>query len=112
VSFQGPDGKFPGIPLTELSADQRQVVRDVLGLLLEPYRLSDRDEALRCLDAQGGLDRCSLAFYQSEDIGDDQVWDIWRLEGPSFVWHFRGSPHVHVWVNVADSPDVPLNAAG
>ena len=39
----------------------------------------------------------------AEDIGDDRVWDNWRLEGPSFVWHFRGSPHVHVWVNVADS---------
>jgi len=38
------------------------------------------------------------------------VWDNWRLEGPSFVWWFRGSPHVHVWVNVADSPDVELNA--
>ena len=25
----------------------------------------------------------------------------WRVEGPAFVWHFRGAPHVHVWVNVA-----------
>jgi hypothetical protein len=51
-----------------------------------------------------------LAFYRRGDIGDDGVWDNWRLEGPSFVWHFRGAPHVHVWVNVADSPDVPTNA--
>jgi hypothetical protein len=34
------------------------------------------------------------------------------LEGPSFVWHFRGSPHVHVWVNVADNPSVAITTAG
>jgi hypothetical protein len=26
------------------------------------------------------------------------------------VWYFRGNPHVHVWVNIADSPNVELNA--
>jgi hypothetical protein len=51
-----------------------------------------------------------LAYYAQNDIGKDGGWDIWRLEGPSFVWHYRGAPHVHVWVNVADSPNVKLNA--
>jgi hypothetical protein len=55
------------------------------------------------------LDACSLSFYSDRDIGKDQVWDNWRLEGPSFVWHYRGAPHVHVWVNVADSPAVETN---
>jgi len=63
-----------------------------------------------CLKAQGGLDACSLAFYAESDMGDDGVWDNWRLEGPSFVWHFRGKPHVHIWINVADDPSVELNA--
>ena len=45
-------------------------------------------------------------------IGDDQEWDNWRLEGPSFVWYFRGTPHVHVWVNVADDSSVETNAKG
>ena len=58
----------------------------------------------------GGLDSCHLTFYSDKDIGNDKVWDNWRLEGPSFVSHFRGNPHVHVWVNVADSPKVKLNA--
>ena len=65
-----------------------------------------------CLKKQGGLDNCSLAFYQDGDIGDDGVWDNWRLEGPSFVWYFRGSPHVHMWVNIGDSAEVKLNAQG
>jgi hypothetical protein len=42
--------------------------------------------------------------------GRDGVWDNWRLEDPAFVWHYRGAPHVHVWVNVADDPSVKLNA--
>ncbi len=112
VGFQGREGRFPGVPISELSADQRSHAQEVLRTLLDPYRLADREEVLDCLEAQGGLDACSLAFYQSDDIGDDGVWDVWRLEGPSFVWHFRGSPHVHVWVNVADDSSVKLNAAG
>ncbi|MEX0937481.1 MAG: DUF3500 domain-containing protein [Pirellulales bacterium] len=108
--FRGKDGDFEGIPLTELSSDQKEHVQKVLQKLIEPYRQSDRDEVVQCLKAQGGLDACHLAFYQSNDIGNDGVWDNWRLEGPSFVWYFRGAPHVHVWVNVADDPSVKLNA--
>ena len=101
---------FRGVPVTELSADQKGHLQAVVRKLLEPYRQYDRDEVRACLQAQGGLDACSLAFYQEGDIGKDGVWDNWRLEGPSFVWHFRGAPHVHVWVNVADHADVKLNA--
>ena len=112
VAFQGPDGKFPGIPVTELAGDQKGVLEKVLESLLEPYREGDRKEAMKCLKAQGGLDACSLAFYKDGDIGDDKLWDNWRLEGPSLVWYFRGEPHVHIWINVADDPSVKLNARG
>jgi hypothetical protein len=109
VAFQGPAGKFPGLPVADMSSDQKGLVQEVLTTLVEPYRQSDRDEALSCLSAQGGLDKCSLAFYREGDIGNDQVWDCWRLEGPSFVWYYRGAPHVHVWVNVANDPGVKTN---
>jgi hypothetical protein len=108
VAFRGA-GQLPGIPLTEMSRDQKEQVQKVLQKLLEPYRQSDRDEVATCLKAQGGLDRCSLAFYKDGDIGNDKIWDCWRLEGPAFVWYFRGTPHVHVWVNVADDPSVATN---
>ncbi len=110
VAFKGSAGGLPGIPVTELSDDQREELQKVLAVLLEPYRQSDRDEVSACLKAQGGLDKCALAFYQDGDIGGDGVWDCWRLEGPAFVWYFRGTPHVHVWVNVASDPAVKLNA--
>ncbi|HWL84706.1 MAG TPA: hypothetical protein VNO21_02830, partial [Polyangiaceae bacterium] len=82
----------------------------VLLALVEQYRKEDQEEALACLKRQGGLDKCSLASYKEEDIGNDGEWDNWRLEGPSFVWYFRGAPHVHVWVHVANSPKAELNA--
>jgi hypothetical protein len=82
----------------------------VLGTRLEMFRNEDRDEAQACLAARGGLNVCRLAYYADGDIGDDRVWDNWRLEGPAFVWHYRGDPHVHVWVNIADTPDIKLNA--
>jgi hypothetical protein len=110
VGFKGPDGAFPGVRLSELSSDQTEQVKKVMELLLGHYRQVDQKEAAACLDKQGGLEKCSLAFYKDGNIGDDEVWDCWRIEGPSFVWYFRGSPHVHVWVNVADTHEVKLNA--
>ncbi|MGO8746545.1 MAG: DUF3500 domain-containing protein [Thermoguttaceae bacterium] len=110
IGFQGPQGKFPGIAVHDLSPDQKQHVEIVLEKLIEPYRQSDRDRVDACLKSQGGLDKCHLAFYEEGHLGNDRIWDIWRLEGPAFVWHFRGSPHVHTWVHVADEPSIKLNA--
>jgi len=112
VEFQGAMGKFPGIPVHEFADEQKNELQKVLMALVEPYRKEDQEEALECLQKQGGLDKCSLAFYKEGDIGNDGEWDCWRLEGPSFVWYFRGYPHVHVWVNVADDASVKLNAQG
>lgn len=111
VGFHGT-AALPGLAVADMSPDQRALVQDVLAKLIEPYRQSDRDSVTACLKAQGGLDKCALAFYRDGDLGGDQVWDCWRLEGPSFVWYFRGTPHVHVWVNVADNPEVKTNTAG
>ena len=110
VGFRGQKGSFQGIPVTEMSVDQKEHMQSVLKLLLEPFRQSDQDEVTRCLKTQGGLDACHLAFYKEGDLGKDGLWDNWRLEGPSFVWYFRGKPHVHVWVNVADTAKIKLNS--
>ena len=110
VGFRGPNGQFDGIAVSDFSPDQKEHLQSVLKLLLEPFRQTDRDEVTRCLKVQGGLDACRLAFYKEGDLGNDGTWDNWRLEGPSFVWYFRGTPHVHVWVNVADTPHIELNS--
>ena len=56
---------------------------------------------MEIVKAAGGVDKLHMAFYEQGDLEGDKVWDIWRLEGPSFVWHFRGAPHVHAYINIA-----------
>src|SRR5262249_52021899 len=70
VQFRGKDGGIPGIPVAELSSDQKEHARGVLKTLLEPYRQSDQTEAVKMVDAQGGLDACRLAFYRKSARGE------------------------------------------
>lgn len=100
VPIQGREGSFPGISVGELSSDQKELVEQVIKVILAPYRQEDVDEAVEMLKAGGGLESLHMAFYKKGDLKNDQVWDIWRVEGPSFVWHFRGAPHVHAYVNI------------
>lgn len=98
-----------GLPVAALSQDQKQHLAQTLGVLVEPFRAADRARVMECLARQGGLDHCHLTFARDGRMSAPH-WDNWRLEGPSLVWHFRGFPHVHVWVHVADDPAVPVNA--
>jgi hypothetical protein len=106
VRLKGKGGEFPGLPVEAMSRDQKALVRDVLSDLLLPFRKTDATEARKLIDGAGGIDRLHMAFYQQADIGNDGVWDVWRLEGPSMIWYFRGSPHVHTWVHVRTAPEM------
>ncbi len=101
IRLQGAKGEFPGVPIGTLTRDQKALVQTVMRDLLAPYRPSDADEVMRDIAANGGLDKICLSFYKQDALAHDGIWDIWRLEGPALVWHFRGAPHVHTWVNVA-----------
>jgi hypothetical protein len=98
--------ELPGIAVSELSADQKQLVEETIQSMLAMYRKSDVDEVIECLKANGGLESLRMSFYKEGDLGADGIWDRWRLEGPAFVWYFRGSPHVHTWVHVAHKATV------
>ena len=100
VPIQGESGSFPGIAVSELSGDQQELVAGTLKTLLAPYREEDVDEVMQILKDSGGVQSLNMAFYRQGDLNDDKVWDIWRIEGPSFVWHFRGAPHVHAYINI------------
>ena len=75
-------------------------IEETLKVLLAPYRKEDVEEVMEILKSSGGVDKLYMAFYQQEDLGSDKVWDIWRVEGPSLVCHFRGAPHVHAYINI------------
>jgi hypothetical protein len=101
VQVQGEKGTFSGLCVSDLSGDQKELVEATIKILLAPYREEDRTEVMEIVKAAGGVDKLHMAFYEDGDLEGDKVWDIWRLEGPSFVWHFRGAPHVHAYINIA-----------
>jgi len=110
IRFHGADAKIPGLPISEMTGDQKSTVEHLVSSLIEPYRDEYQQQVLACLKKQGGLGKCSLAFYREHDLGDDGQWDNWRLEGPSLVWYFRGYPHVHIWIHVADDPSASVSS--
>lgn len=101
VKLKGATKPIDGIPLTELSRDQKEHVRKVLADLLAPFREEDRKEVLKLVD-KAGFDKLRMAFYKNHDVGRDGVWDVWQLEGPSMVWFFRGDPHIHAWAHIRE----------
>lgn len=100
VQLQGSTGRFQGIAVKELSSDQKDLFSATLRTILAPYREADVDEAMAILEAGGGIDSLRMAFYSSDDLLNDKVWDLWRIEGPRLVCHFRGAPHVHAYINI------------
>lgn len=100
VPLQGKAGSFPGIAASELTSDQKELFESAIKVILAPYRQEDVDDAMALLKQGGGLDKLHLAFYKQGDLNNDKMWDIWRVEGPTFVWHFRGAPHVHAYINI------------
>jgi Protein of unknown function (DUF3500) len=99
IKLTGKTKGLPGIPVGDLASDQKNLVRKVLADLLAPFRQADSAEAMKLIEA-AGFDALHLAFYKNENIGNDEVWDAWQIEGPNMLWYFRGKPHVHVWVHI------------
>lgn len=104
IQLRRQSGDLPGLAVSDMSADQQDGVRKVLADLLMPFREADRIESMKLIE-KAGFDQLHLSFYRQGDIGNDGVWDNWRLEGPHLVWYFRGAPHVHTWVHISD-PEV------
>ena len=101
IELSGKTDGLHGVPVADLSHDQQDLVRRVLADLLAPFRKADADEAMKMVEA-GGFDKLHMAFYKNMDIGNDGVWDVWQIEGPSMRWYFRGAPHVHTWVHIRE----------
>ncbi len=101
VQFRARGQVIPGIRASDLTADQKNLVRTVMRTVLSPYRREDADEVMEILGRNGGLDRIHLAFYRDAGATGNERWHFWRLEGPGFVWNYRVLPHVHTYVNIA-----------
>ncbi len=105
IKLKGNQLPQTGLAIGGLDGQQKAMVSQLIERRLSPFRAFDAEEVRACLDSNGGIDNLRLTFFKEGDIGNDNVWDIWKLEGPAFSWFFRGSPHVHTWLNVAEGRD-------
>jgi len=101
IELKGDKLGDSGIAVADLDGQQKQMVQQLLKDLTSPFRSFDVEEVQECLRDNGGADKLRLTYFKEGDIGNDGIWDIWKLEGPAFSWYFHGSPHVHTWVNIA-----------
>ena len=99
IQTKGSTKGLEGLPVSELAGDQKALFQKVLGDLLAPFRQKDADEAMKLIKAND-MNKLHLSYYKIENIGEDEIWDVWQVEGPKMVWYFRGKPHVHVWANI------------
>ena len=105
VALRKKGEQVPGLPVSAMSRDQRELVKKVLADLLLPFRKKDSDEAMKYIKANGGVEALTMSYYKNLDVGNDGVWDVWQLESPTMIWYFRGNPHVHTWVNIRARPE-------
>src|SRR5713226_5054440 len=89
VALKKRGERIPGLPVSDMTRDQKELVEKVLGDLLQPFRKQDADEALKYIRCNGGVDELTMSFYKNLDIGNDGVWDVWQLESSNMLWYFR-----------------------
>jgi hypothetical protein len=110
IELQGRSGSFPGIPVAELTPDGKALVREIIDRIFSTYSADDVAYARECLTANGGIDALFLSYYRHGEDGGIPEAQVFRLEGPSAVFYFRGYPHVHAFMNVAMDGDAPLSS--
>lgn len=113
IDIQGPKGRFEGIPVGEMPAMSRAQVRDFITAILNSYAEPDAAYAWECIEANGGVETFHAADYDIDHQGGRRAGDgasqIFRLESPAAVFHWRGEPHLHAFLNVVMDGEHPLS---
>lgn len=90
-----------GLPCSELSRDQKNLLVETMGGMMAIFREDDVKATVKSIRQNGIVDRLQISWYGGQyDIGSDQVWDTWQIEGPEMVWYFRGVPHIHCYFHL------------
>jgi hypothetical protein len=113
IGLQGSAGRFDGVPIAELAPASRKLAREVVAGILSTYADEDAAYALECVDRNGGIEALHVADYDIDYQGGRRTGDgpsqIFPLEGPAAVFHFRGEPHLHAFLHVALDGEQPLS---
>lgn len=104
---EGPDAVVKiasekrGLPCSELSADQQNLLVETMQSMMAMFREDDVKATIKSVRKKKVVDRLQISWYGGKyDIGSDQVWDTWQIEGPDMVWYFRGVPHIHSYFHL------------
>ncbi len=113
IEVQGRAGRFDGLAVADLAVESRRLARALVGGILESYAEEDAAYAWECIEHNGGVDALHLADYDVDHQGGRRAGEgpsqIIRLEGPAAVFHYRGEPHLHAFLNVAMDGERPLS---
>jgi len=121
LQIQGHSAKIPGVKIADISDNAKEVAREMLGTLFSGFTTAQQSEAWSAIDENGGIDSLhvamytNFAFYQDgarySDLNQRQrktrgvpYSQVWRIEGPASVIHFKGFPHVHAYMNIVRDP--------
>ena len=121
LQAQGQGGRFPGLALESTSEETREAAATLLGTVLATYPEPRRRDALASIEHNGGLEALRVVTYASRGFYSDMTswselepaererrgapyWQVWRIEGPGTVVHFKGHPHVHAYVSILRDP--------
>lgn len=99
--------KAVGLPISEMSDDQKQLMRDLLSEYLKNMP-SAVEEARRKRINDAGLDNISFAWWGSSERNERHHY---RVQGPTFLIEYNNTQndanHVHsVWRNIDGDFDV------
>ena len=113
IGVQGAGGRFDGVPIADLAPTKRALARELVAGILDTYADEHAAYAWQCLERNGGVDALHFADYELDFDGGRRAGaaasQIFRLEGPAAVLHFRGEPHVHAFINVTMDGEQPLS---
>lgn len=121
LQVQRAGERFPGVAIGALGEASRDEARGLLETVFSCYPEPRRREAFACIEGNGGIDSLHVAVYASHGFYEDMrafdtldaaeraargepYWQIWRIEGPGTVIHFKGHPHVHAYIDVVRDP--------
>lgn len=121
LQVQRAGATFPGVAIGSLGEASRDEARRLLETVFSCYPAERQHEAFACIDGNGGVDALHVAVYASHGFYADMkawdtlqpderasrgapYWQIWRIEGPGTIVHFKGYPHVHAYIDVVRDP--------
>jgi hypothetical protein len=121
LQVQRAGAAFPGVRIGSLSERAREEASRLLETVLSIFPDESVARARSCIDGNGGGGALHVAFFANKgfyedmtpwsalDAGErarrgDPYWQVWRIEGPGTIVHFKGHPHVHAYVQVVRDP--------